>query len=342
MMKICFRVDANSHIGQGHVMRCLSIALYARKNKLFDSLFAIADGETEKLFIDNDFEYLKLGISYKDYSQKSANILIDRLQAYDIKVIFVDSYYITNYFINTVKTRYKTACFFCKEETMCADLIVNYNINYNADFYEKNYQDKSCKLLLGSKFVPLREEFSSLTHAKKSERKKILFLTGGSDPYNMVDRFLVLSKELAQYDITIVIGKYSKVEHINKTTKNVRCIPPSKNIAKIMAENDIVVSAGGTTMYELCAIGVPTIIYSMADNQISESTYMGQVGCVDYIGDVREGVPFWNKLKESINQLANDECKINKMISMMKNVVDGQGCRRISEKIMKIGEMKFE
>lgn len=341
-MKICFKVDANSHIGQGHVMRCLSIALYARKNGLFDSLFAIADNETEKLFTNNDFEYLKLGISYKNYSKQAANILIERLENYDIDIIFADSYYITNKFINTIKSRYKTACFYCKEEVMNADLIINYNINYNKQFYKDNYQDKCCKLLLGSKFVPLREEFSFLTHTRKSKRKKILFLTGGSDPYNMVGRFLHFSRELPQYEITIVIGKYNKVKQTGETIGNIKCIPPSNNIAKIMAEQDIVISAGGTTMYELCALGIPSIIYSMADNQVSESVYMGQLGCVEYIGDVREEVLFWNKLEYSIHQLANDESKRNKMISTMKDVVDGQGCRRISTEIMLLGGMKNE
>lgn len=339
-MKICFKVDANSHIGQGHVMRCLSIALYARNNGLFDSLFAIADGESEKLLTDNGFEYFKLGISYKDYSEKSANILIEKSENYDIEIIFADSYYITNEFINTINARYKTACFYCKEKVVNADLIVNYNINCNVGFYKNNYQNMCSKLLLGSRFVPLREEFSSLTYTNKSSRKKILFLTGGSDPYNLVGRFLQLSGELPQYEITIVIGKYSKVKQTSETADNVKCIPPSNNIAAVMAENDIVISAGGTTMYELCAIGIPAIIYSMADNQVSESVYMGQIGCVEYIGDVREETLFWNKLKHSIHQLATDENKINKMISLMKDVVDGQGCRRISEEILLLGGME--
>jgi spore coat polysaccharide biosynthesis predicted glycosyltransferase SpsG len=103
-----------------------------------------------------------------------------------------------------------------------------------------------------------------------------------------------------------------------------------------MKDNDLVISAGGITMYELCALKIPSIIYTLADNQISESKFMGECGCVEYVGDVRDGEKFWNSLNSRIYLLIHDSTRRNSMVKKMKSIVDGQGCRRIVEKIVEM------
>lgn len=39
----------------------------------------------------------------------------------------------------------------------------------------------------------------------------------------------------------------------------------------LMQKADIAISAGGFTLYELCACGTPTITYCMADNQMRKT-----------------------------------------------------------------------
>lgn len=334
-MKICFKVDANTEIGQGHMMRCLAIAMYAKNNHLFESFFVLANDESEILLREYNFEYLKLGIKYDDYSINAAKKMINAIDDYSVQVVFVDSYHITGKYVEEIQKYYKCVCFYCKQEVITAEMIINYNVNYEQTFNAYDYRGKKCKLLLGSKYIPLREEFAKISY-KDYHRPtpKILFLTGGSDPYDMVGRICCMASELQDYMITVIIGKYSKFIGSNQTKKNIVLMPQTNSISKIMEEHDIVVSAGGTTMYELCAIGVPTIIYSLADNQISESKYMDKIGCVKYVGDVREGKMFWGKLLRLMKDLSQDEYERKKMMMNMKSIVDGNGCRRICEEIL--------
>lgn len=59
------------------------------------------------------------------------------------------------------------------------------------------------------------------------------------------------------------------------------------DIEKYMMEADIAISAGGSTLYELCAIGTPTISYSFADNQLDNVTKFAEDGLIAYAGDAR-------------------------------------------------------
>ena len=55
-----------------------------------------------------------------------------------------------------------------------------------------------------------------------------------------------------------------------------------------MQEADLAISAGGTTLYELCAVGTPTICYSMADNQLDNVRQFEKDGLMYYAGDARQ------------------------------------------------------
>ena len=68
-----------------------------------------------------------------------------------------------------------------------------------------------------------------------------------------------------------------------------------------MKKADIAISAGGTTLYELCACGTPTISYSFADNQLDNVEQFQKDELIDYAGDVRKTNIFEN-VKKRLNQ----------------------------------------
>ena len=59
------------------------------------------------------------------------------------------------------------------------------------------------------------------------------------------------------------------------------------DMAALMASCDLAISAAGTTLYELCAVGIPAVSYSFADNQLPSSLAFANVGAVPYAGDLR-------------------------------------------------------
>lgn len=59
-------------------------------------------------------------------------------------------------------------------------------------------------------------------------------------------------------------------------------------VTRLIVDSYLAVSAGGTTLYELCACKVPTISFSFADNQEGFTEEMGEQGILFYAGDARK------------------------------------------------------
>ncbi len=51
----------------------------------------------------------------------------------------------------------------------------------------------------------------------------------------------------------------------------------------LMINNDLAISAGGNTLYELCACGIPTIAIIIADNQRKFVQVIHRKTGIDYI-----------------------------------------------------------
>lgn len=116
MKKICFRVDANAQIGQGHAMRCLSIAQYAKKHHIFTSIFAVADQDSALFFEERGIQCMVLSSNFQCYSVEEAEKLLSVLQKEDVDQIFVDSYYLTNEYIKKYRRIIKLLVFGVKRK----------------------------------------------------------------------------------------------------------------------------------------------------------------------------------------------------------------------------------
>ena len=99
-------------------------------------------------------------------------------------------------------------------------------------------------------------------------------------------------------------------------------------------EADVAVSAGGTTLYELCACGTPTITYSCADNQLNNVLQFQEDGLMAYAGDIRNTNIF--KKTEALLKRLDDSYQLRKECSeKMQGLVDGNGSIRIAEELIK-------
>lgn len=329
MNKLYIRVDMNQTIATGHVMRCLSIAEAARDNGS-EAIFILADAQAEDLIQSKGFRTIVLNSTWNDL-EKELPDLLDLIARETMETILVDSYYVTERYLAALNKATSVAyiddlnSFHYPVDTLIA--YANYWKKMN---YEENYPDT--KLLLGCSYVPLRKEFQNLSPKHIRENvENLLILTGGSDNLgiseNILDHILV-----EQYKkIDVICGRYfEQFDYLKtkySTCKNVHLHKAVENIIEYMLDADVAISAGGTTLYELCAAGTPTITYSFADNQLDNVRQFAEDGIMQYAGDVR-----YDAVYESVKEVLIDysDKRNRKSLSYkMKDMIDGRGAVRV-------------
>ncbi len=346
---IIIRADAGPKIGAGHIMRCLSVA-ESLKRKNEEVVFISADDHAKKIVEEKDFDCLVLGTDSS--SPEKDTDLIVRSDAYErCNALITDGYNFHRDFFEPVKGDKKLIYFddlIC--ETYPADMIINYNIFAGEDAYNKLYENEADlpKFLLGPKYAPLREEFSSAGQTKiKEKAENILILTGGADPchvaYSLCEEIVSSADSGRRSDKAVfhfVIGALSKdYDGINALSEKCPDIVIHRNVRDmrlLMTKCDMAVSAAGSTLYELCSCSVPTICYTSADNQIEAEKAFSQKGIMLSAGDVRKKADFFKNLYALMTSLSGNASKRAELSKNAAGLVDGKGADRIADEIINL------
>ena len=329
------RTDMNPIIATGHVMRCLAIA-DAAKSMGEDSIFILADNQAAELLEKRGYSYMILNMPW-DHMDNELPVLEKVIKDYHIKRILIDSYQVTEKYLSSltllVQTYYiddMNSFFYPVTGIICY-------ANYWKQFqYSDRY--KKTELYLGTKYAPLRTAFCNCKRKKiNAQIEKILLLSGGADNYQVLNQILERLDFSLYQQVNVVCGQYNKqydyLKEKNKSYTNVHIYKSVSNIEQLMIDADVTVSAGGTTLYELCAVGTPTISYVIADNQIKNVKQFHEDGIIAYAGDIRTDNVISNILKY-LELYANQNIRYKKSEKMQK-LIDGKGAFRIAESLIR-------
>lgn len=338
---IFFRADGNEKIGTGHIMRCMSIAEeFISKGE--SCAFILAQDTFKGYIEEKGCDTYILNSDYTDMRGEIKKLcsLIDRKNP---DMIIVDSYYVTPEYLHSLNDICKTVYIddmlkFPYE----VDCIINYNIYGDMERYNDLYYNSNTEMpmtLVGSKYTPLRNEFKKIEKRKiELDVKRVLFSAGGADPEHMTRRLVkYIQKNPNRYIFDIVVGTANTdLDEIIKMSDGEKIVVHSnvKNMSLLMMQCDVAVSAAGTTLYELCACGIPTITYILADNQINSANAFESCGVMKLLGDIRKQSGIEEKIISKIDALAGDKTAREKMSKSMQTLVDGQGTRRIADMLL--------
>ena len=342
---ILIRTDANETIATGHVMRCLSIA--KALVKLGNTVkFVVADHHPEQLIIENGFEVICLN-SVWDNLEVELERLVEVIKSEKVSMLLIDTYYVTEFYLEQLREYAKVAYIDdIASFVYPVDLLINYNMYATECGYEPQYQAKGLKtqFALGSSYAPLRDEFLNVYKQINNEVSKIMITSGGTDNYNVSGNLLDrLAKEpwFSNMDYYVIVGKFNTNREILLEKwaeyKNVHFLTAINNVSDYMKLCDIAITAGGVTTYELCACGIPSIMYTMADNQLEIARSVSERQLITWVGDIRDNMQrCMDKIVENIRTLKDDVQKRKKLSIKMQDCVDGQGADRIAEAIIRI------
>ena len=123
----------------------------------------------------------------------------------------------------------------------------------------------------------LRQEFLQANRGRWSERKNLTLMFGGSDPKNLTISLLnALHKRNPTMPITVITGAaYNALPELQSLINNsdlaINHLHDCQNMAEVLENTRLAISAAGGSQFELRACAVPTILVVVADNQMLAS-----------------------------------------------------------------------
>lgn len=284
-------------------------------------------------------------------------------------VILVDSYQVSRAYYLALRKYSLVACFEDMGEAYPVDLLINYNIyapdleqNYKAPEQERyEYPEKT---LLGAAYMPLRKAFQEPAGYRVVDKiTNVIITTGGSDPYFATAAFadaLMNDKTITEHGIHLhlISGPFNRFasdlrrryqrDDIQErySTDTVQSHQPSvavtihenvKDMRSLLLESDVVITATGSTIYEVSSLGVPMIVFYFAENQrqgaeaLQKLTDIVNAGCFS-----ENGQAVVDRVRESLKRCIRDKAYRELLSRQEKGLIDGKGAHRIAEQILKL------
>jgi UDP-2,4-diacetamido-2,4,6-trideoxy-beta-L-altropyranose hydrolase len=347
-MRVVFRVDASLQMGIGHVMRCLTLAIALKENganveficrkhegnlinKIRSNGFNVHELE---LLVENKVEKTLFYSHWLDVTQQQdAKDCLSALCSDKVNLLIVDHYGIDEdwqQYLQSYCDKLLVIDDLADRKHQC-DILLDQTFGRQQSDY-KDLVPASCELLLGSQFSLLRPEFAkwrqySLERRSNLECKKLLINMGGVDANNVTE--LVLESLEAcdmpnNIEIIVVMGEMaphleSVRARLNASSYRAVVKINVRNMAEIMANADIAIGASGSTTWERCCLGLPTIQIVAADNQIDIARNLASINAIKLINNL-------NDLSKNIEDMMKF---IGKMSLVSSSVVDGRGVTRV-------------
>ena len=332
-----FRVEANTTTAMGHMTRCVSIADGAKKIGI-DSVFIVAETCSARLPESKGYKVICLNRRWDDFDGEIP-IIEGLIKENNIKTLLVDSYWVSEKYMEAVNKMTRLAYIDdLYEKIWPVSAVINYSVYQELFDYARDYEGK--KLILGTKYFPLRSEYVGLPKRQISgEVKEILVVSGGSDELSFMKTMAEKLIETCSFEgihFTFILGPFNKdYNEIMKITSDVTSITVLKSLPTLkeaMLKADVLISAGGTTLYEMAACSLPGIVYILADNQKYNAEGFGRKGLAMYAGDIREKETI-NNIFKYLSKLVDDRQLRQDMIDRLYELLDGQGATRIAEEL---------
>lgn len=363
MRHIVFRADASNLMGSGHIMRCLTLAKVLAKNNIqITFLTRLYNSHLIDLIHAQGYQVIQLPSTLESIEPKNEKTWLGCSQAVDaqqsidalhsvhpIDWLIVDHYAIDHHWHNLLRPHCKKIMVIddlANREYDC-DALLDQTLARHKNDYKTLIPDH-CQLLLGKNYMLLREEFAELRSKAMQKRTEkiilkdkvnVLISMGGYDPDNvseMAINALIALKSDTDTDInnlsaTLVLSSQST--HLSSLLKLAKTLPwlkielDSKNMSALMLQADIAIGASGSTAWERCCLGLPTLSIETANNQKLVNRTLTEYGAILNLGNVQQVDDIL--IKNQLQQLLSDPLAYQNLIKNSFTCCDGKGVHKL-------------
>lgn len=327
------RADASAQIGAGHLMRCRALA-QAWQDDGGDAVVL-----SHRLSEDMARQLREEGIATEEQqhppgSENDGDATAERARALGAQWTVADSYEFGPRFFRQLQeggTRVVTFDDEGKGETAGASLVLcPWRIGAEPQVDHLN----------GPSYALLRREFAAQLKMPREipeQARRFLITLGGGDPENWTGRLLDAltgphSPLPPDAELVVVIGAANP--HAEALANRLKALPmtarierATREMARLLAWADLGLSASGSTCWEICALGLPSLVLPLNSNQLPIATGLASEGAACNLGLAADfDAPTFSS---EVRTLASDQAARSAMSLAGRRLVDGRGAARV-------------
>jgi len=330
-----FRCDASPELGGGHLVRCLALAEGLREA-----------GWICHFAVNRQAPHIVPQVM----SEPGATRLLEEAEIRDASAIkkwlpggvdcaVVDHYDLGEGYESSLRgwARAVLSIDDLADRAHECDFLVDATLGRSPEEYADRVPRRT-RLFLGPRYALLRPQFPLARVNRKNRVEgdhglhRLLVSLGRSDPDNLTGRVLsaiALADVACRIDVAIGTGeRLGELEALaDKLRLSAQFYENVEDMAELMCRADLSIGGGGSTAWERCCLGLPSLIIVLADNQRRIAMELTRIGASRAIESTDHTLE--NRVGEQLSALASHPGKLKKMGETAFSVCDGLGVSRV-------------
>lgn len=341
---IVFRCNASPAVGLGHLVRCRALAQELKRQG--ESCVIVGPPKSYATAQDEDFieDWIEVGewMSAEQDATRFAEIVRNQFACFAV----LDDYRVDADYQKLLSASGLHWLQFdgTAKKPLWADLIVNPSPAKRVAEYRNVVHNPASQLLLGPAYAVLRAGFPPVDSLRPAGRpiEKILVAFGGGDDRGGIEFALssLIGNAPVDWRYVVISGGHNPrnpeltgwVEAHGQGRVSLLINPD--NVAEIMADCDLAVMAGGTSIYEASSCLLPMVLIAIADNQIQQAKAWAVAGAALFLGSLHEVDA--SQLSFAVSKLAAADALRHDLAVKAADLVDGKGAQRLASKIIEL------
>ena len=341
---LLIRAEGGPGIGAGHVMRCLALAQEAISRGgrvLYDTGLSPDSGLGRRLLAEG--VAIEPGVPPQNLDLDARSV-VDKAHRIGADAVVVDGYRFDADYQRQIHQA-GLALLWIDDEAHAApytaDVVLNQNPHASAELYQPRADHTH--LLLGPHHALLRREMLRQGQVERSlgrPVRNLLVTLGGGDADNATARVLeglalALGGRGEVPEVRVVVGGFNPhLAAIRQQADSLgfRVLHAVDDMAPLLAEADLAITAAGSTCWELAYFGLPALVVTLAENQRPIAQGVAQRGMAVDLGWHHALEP--ERLAAAVEALLGDAEKRRHMSERGQTWVDGHGARRVLDAVL--------
>ncbi len=323
-MRVVVRADAGPQRGTGHVMRCLTVA---------EALIDIGHDVALVGEID-DVDWLSRhvnSVGIEHITCERDQLALKTLKSLGAERLVVDSYWIDPTQIAAADALVPTMAIVDND---LRGIRATWYLDQNLGAEAQDWSGVTGTVLAGSRYALVRQAVLEQRDSRGWEipgrDSHVVAFMGGTDPGGVMTQVVKsIAGALPRLRLTAITteAQFDSVREAAATMPYATVMGPTPDLPVLLGTADVVVSAAGTSSWDVCSMGKAAVLVGVVENQSSGLAHALESGLATGVDATVHGAVSVGAL---LKRLLDDAAMRESIVRAANETFDGLGSRRVA------------